>query len=88
MQTPDGRELPLREWSKELGIEYTPSLVFFDPEGEEVFRTEGYLKSFHIHGALDYVSTGAYLRQPNFQRYLQKRRAAVEALGFEVDLMD
>jgi hypothetical protein len=37
---------------------------------------------------LDYVATAAYLRQPNFQRYLQKRRAALEARGFEVDLMD
>jgi thioredoxin-related protein len=88
VQTPDGRKLTVREWAKELGIEYTPSLVFFDAGGTEVFRTEGYLRSFHIHGALDYVSTGAYLRQPNFQRYLQERRAALEARGFEVDLMD
>ena len=49
---------------------------------------EGYLKSFHIHGAMDYVATGAYLRQLSFQRYLQERRAALEARGFTVDLMD
>lgn len=88
VQTPDGRELPLRAWSQELGIEYTPSLVFFDPQGREVFRTAGYLKGFHIHGALDYVATGAYVWQPNFQRYLQARRAALEARGFKVELME
>jgi len=88
IQTPDGRELPARDWAAELGVEYTPSLVFFDAGGKEVFRTEGYLRTFHIHGALDYVSTGAYLRQPSFQRYLQERRGALEARGFRVDLMD
>ena len=88
VQTPDGRELTARAWAAQLRIEYTPSLVFFDPEGREVFRTEGYLRSFHIHGALDYVSTGAYLRQPSFQRYLSERRHAMEARGFQVDLMD
>jgi hypothetical protein len=50
--------------------------------------TECYLKSFHNHGAMDYVATGAYLRQPNSRRYLQARRSALEAMGIEVDLMD
>lgn len=88
IQTPDGRERPTRDWAEEMGIEYTPSLVFFDADGEEVFRTEGYLKSFHIQGAFDYVSTGAYRWQPSFQRYLSERRAALEARGIRVDLMD
>jgi thioredoxin-related protein len=80
--------LPLKAWSSDLGIEYTPSLVFFDPQGHEVFRTAGYLKAFHIHGALDYVATGAYRWQPNFQRYVEARRGALEARGFKVDLME
>ncbi|NEV63656.1 thioredoxin family protein [Thiorhodococcus minor] len=88
VQTPDGRELPARDWAEEMGIEYTPSLVFFDADGQEVFRTEGYLKSFHIQGAFDYVATGAYRWQPSFQRYLSERRAALEARGIQVDLME
>lgn len=88
VQTVDGREIPIRDWAAELGIKYTPSLLFFDAAGREVFRTEGYFKSFHIHGALDYVATGAYQREPSFQRYLAERRARLAALGIEVDLMD
>jgi thioredoxin-related protein len=88
VQTVDGREIPIRDWAAELGIKYTPSLVFFDAAGREVFRTEGYFKAFHIHGALDYVATGAYLREPSFQRYLAARREALSALGVEADLMD
>jgi thioredoxin-related protein len=88
IQTPDGRQIPIRDWAAELGITYTPSLVFFDAAGQEVFRTEGYFKAFHIHGALDYVATGSYVRQPNFQRWLAARRQALVDRGFDVDLME
>jgi len=88
LQTPDGRELPVRDWARELDVKYAPALVFFDVEGQEVFRTEAYLKSFHVHGAIDYVVSGAYKAQPNFQRFLQHRTDALHARGFEVDLMD
>ncbi len=87
IQTPDGRELPIRDWAAELGINYTPSLVFFDSEGAEVFRTDGYLRGFHTHGVLDYVATGAYAHQPNFQRWLQHRTDALHARGIDYDLM-
>ena len=88
VQTPDGRDLSARDWAKELQIQYTPSLVFFDPAGREVFRVEGYLKSFHVQAAMDYVATGAYVRQPSFPRYLTARRQALTARGIKVDLME
>jgi len=88
VQTPDGRELPARDWATELGVVYTPSLVFFDDSGREVFRSGAYLKAFHIHGALDYVATGAYEHQPSFQRFLQHRTDALHARGIDIDLMD
>lgn len=88
IQTPDGRMLKIRDWAKELDVKFAPSLVFFDTAGKEVFRTEAYLKTFHIHGAIDYVVSGAYKAQPNFQRYLQHRTDALHARGFEVDLMN
>jgi thioredoxin-related protein len=88
IQTPDGREIPLDQWAKELNVNYAPSMVFFDTQGNEVFRTEAYLKTFHVHGAIDYVVSGAYQAQPNFQRYLQHRTDALHARGFEVELLD
>lgn len=86
--TPDGRETTVRQWAQDMGVIYAPTLVFFDTKAQEVFRTEAYLKSFHIHGALDYVKTGDYAAQPEFQRYLQDRRAEMEARGIKVDLWD
>jgi hypothetical protein len=63
-------------------------MVMFDADGREVFRTEAYLKSFHVQSALDYVLSGAYAEQPSFQRFIQARAAALEAQGIHVDLMD
>jgi thioredoxin-related protein len=88
VQTPDGRELPARDWARELGIQFAPSLVFFGADGKEVFRTEAYLRTYHLHGAIDYVVSGAWRHQPNFQRFLQHRTDLLHARGFEVDLME
>ncbi len=85
---PGGVQRTVSEWTKELGIQYVPSMLFFDPTGKEVFRAEAFLKTFHTHAAMDYVSTGAYLSQPNFQRYVQSRAAEMEAQGITVDLME
>lgn len=84
--TPDGRQLTAREWAAELNIQNGPSLVFFDGDGNEVFRAEAYLKAFHTQGIMDYVSSGGYLEQPNFQRWLGAKADRLEAQGIHVDL--
>jgi thioredoxin-related protein len=88
LQTPAGEQVTAAAWARQLGIQYLPSLVMFDANGKEVFRTEAYLRAFHIQSALDYVSSGAYLSQPNFQRYIQTRADALRAQGIHVDVMD
>jgi thioredoxin-related protein len=88
VQTPGGSDTTAAEWAKQLGIQYAPTLVMFDHGGREVFRTEAYLKAFHIQSSLDYVLSGAYREQPSFQRFVQARADALEAQGIHVDLMD
>lgn len=88
LQTPDGSNMPVHQWAQSLGIQYAPSMVFFDAKGKEVFRVEAYLKSFHLLAAIDYVATAAYLHQPSFQRFIQRRADALHAAGFEFDLME
>jgi thioredoxin-related protein len=88
LTTPAGERTTAREWAQSLGIQYAPSLLFFDRQGSEVFRSEGYLRAFHVHGVLDYVRSGAYLRQPEFQRYLQERRADFAKRGLSTDLWE
>ncbi len=86
--TPDGRTLTSTEWAAALRINYAPSLLFFDAEGREVFRTEAYLRGFHTQAAMEYVLSGSYREQPSFQRFVQTRADALEAQGVHIDLME
>lgn len=83
----DGRVVTASRWARELDIRFAPSMVFFDADGREVFRTEAYLKAFHQQSAMAYVHSGAYRQQPNFQRFLQARSDEMRARGIEVDIM-
>jgi len=82
----DGSRTDSAAWAKALGIGYVPAIVLFDPRGREAFRTEAYLRPFHLAGALEYVSSGAYTREPSFQRFLQGRAEAMRSRGERVDL--
>lgn len=86
LKTPAGRRLPTREWIQEQKIQYTPTLVFFDTTGKEVFRTEAYLRPFHLQSAMDYVASGAYKTQREFQRFVQERADQMREQGIEVEL--
>ncbi len=85
---PDGKRSKIIDWAKQLDIKYAPSLVFFNDKGEEVFRSDAYLKAFHTQSVMDYVISGAYQSQPNFQRYIDSRADALRKQGIEVDLME
>lgn len=87
VQTPTGETLPARDWARKIGVFYTPSLVFFDAGGREVFRVEGYLRPFHLASSLDYVASGAYRSQPEFQRFIEARAAERREKGEQVELM-
>jgi len=84
--TPDGLRMPAEEWARVLQIAYTPSVVFFDAGGREVFRIEAYLRPFHLAASLDYVASEAYLREPSFQRFIQSRARSMRGRGEAVDL--
>src|SRR5262245_42253877 len=84
--TPDGRTMTEERWGRALGVAYTPSMVFFDASGGEVFRMEAFLQPFHLASGLDYVASGAYRKQPSFQRFIQQRGEKIRAAGKRVEL--
>lgn len=86
--TPDGSQQKVYDWAKKLNINYAPSLLYFNDKGDEVFRSDGYLKAFHVQSVMDYVTTAAYLEQPNFQRYIDSRADHLREQGIEVNIMD
>ncbi|HRI18083.1 MAG TPA: hypothetical protein PL196_06135 [Burkholderiaceae bacterium] len=83
---PDGRKLAAQAWARELGIGYTPTVVFFDAGGREVFRIEGYQRPFHLAGSFEYVASGGYRTEPEFQRYLRAKAERMRAAGQPVEL--
>ncbi|VAW65909.1 thioredoxin SoxW [hydrothermal vent metagenome] len=87
MTRPDGTRSSIRHWAKALNIQYAPSLLYFDSQGREVFRSDAYLKSFHIQSVMDYVSSEAYKKEANFQRYIDKRAAHLREQGVVIELM-
>ncbi|HEX6828305.1 MAG TPA: hypothetical protein VF104_04935, partial [Burkholderiales bacterium] len=62
-----------------------PTVVFFNAAGKEVFRLEAYLKPFHLASSLEYVASGAYRGEPNFQRFIQGRAQRLREQGQAVD---
>lgn len=83
---PDGRSIAADAWARTLGIGYTPSIVFFDARGREVFRVEGYQRPFHLAGSFEYVASGGYRTEPEFQRWLRDKAERLRAAGKPVDL--
>ncbi len=73
--------------SRRIESAYLPAMVFF-AEGAEVFRTEAYLKPFHLSSALDYVASRSYAREPSFQRFVQARAESRRTRGERVELWD
>lgn len=84
--TPSGQVTNEAGWARTLNIGYTPSIVFFDERGKEVFRVEAYLKSFHLQSAFDYVGSKAYRAQPEFQRFVESRAGKIRSAGGKVEL--
>ncbi len=84
--TPDGKNRTASAWARELGLVYAPGAVLFGPDGREIIRIEGMLKAFHVQSVMDYAASGAYLRQPEFQRYVEERAAALREKGVAVEL--
>jgi thioredoxin-related protein len=67
--TPDGRRMTPREWAAELKLFYTPTLIFFDIYGREIFRIDSVVQFFRLAGVLRYVAEKAYESHPNFQQW-------------------
>ena len=82
-----GEIVSAKSFAKKLDVMHSPSFIFFNKDGEDIFRIDAYMKSFHTQSVLDYIASGAYKKQSNFQRYIGKRAERLEAQGFHVDLM-
>ncbi len=83
---PDGRKTTAQDFARLLAVTFTPTIVFFDASNREVYRIDGYLRPFHLATSLEYVASGAYRTEPEFQRYVRAKADRMRAAGQTVDL--
>ena len=84
--TPDGRRLPVRDWVRQLGVNYAPGIVLFDADGHEVIRWESSFRVFHTLGMFDYVASQSYRKEPSFQRFLAAKTEHIREAGLDVNI--
>ena len=78
--------MPVREWVRQLGVNYAPGIVLFDNTGKEIIRWESSFRVFHTMGMFDYITTGAYLTEPSFQRFLSGQAEHIREAGRDVNI--
>lgn len=60
-----------KQFSAQLKANFTPSLLFFDRRGKEVFRLSGYHPPYQFRAALEFVADKHYQRE-DFRHYLAR----------------
>ena len=76
--TPDGRSLTPREWAQELDIFYAPTILLFDPAGNEVVRVDSVIQFYRLWGILDYVNKEGYKKVADYQTWRLQQRELSE----------
>jgi thioredoxin-related protein len=84
--TPEGQRMPVRDWVRQLGVNYAPGIVLFDSAGKEVIRWESSFRVFHTAGMFDYIASGQYRKEPSFQRFLSARTEHIREAGLDVNI--
>jgi len=76
--TPTGQKTTAKQWAAQEGIFYTPSLLFFDQQGKEVFRVESVIHHIRLNQVLKYILQGGYEETPIFERWISRQLTVEE----------
>jgi thioredoxin-related protein len=67
----NGDEWTESSYSVKQGVNFTPTLLFYDKGGHEALRLSGYYPPYKFRAALEYVADGHY-RNEDFRTYLER----------------
>jgi thioredoxin-related protein len=73
--TPAGTRTTAVQWAADMELFYAPTIIFFDDGGQEIIRIDSVVKFHRLRGVLEYVLSGAWRTQPNFQLWREQRAA-------------
>lgn len=71
--TPRGERTSARDWADQLGLYYTPTLIFYDRHGEEIIRVDSVVHFNRLRSVLRYVLEKGYLTYKNYQDWREHR---------------
>jgi thioredoxin-related protein len=71
--TPAGERTTAAEWAAQLGLFYAPSIIFFDEKGGEILRVDSVVRFYRLRNVLNYITSKAYLDEPDYQRWRMTR---------------
>lgn len=66
-----GKEMSEKVFADQEKVNLTPTLVFYDRDGIEALRLQGYYPPYKFRAALEFVADGHYRDEP-FRDYLQR----------------
>lgn len=75
MVSPSGEELPVKEFAKRIGADFTPATYFFDLEGQPRLRIIGFNPADRFLSAMRYVAEEHY-HEGTFREFLAAERKA------------
>jgi thioredoxin-related protein len=83
MTDPRGTQLPIKRFAELEGAGFSPTLVFYAPDGTRVARAVGYLSPERFTAMLDYVVTAQYRSEalPDYYKRVSPKAAARAAGG-------
>lgn len=73
-----GEATTAKEWAKSLDIFYAPTIVFFDPKGDEIIRVDSVTQFYRLLGVMDYVNKKGYKKFSNYQDWRVQQRQLIK----------
>ena len=67
--TPSGEKTTAKKWSKQLDLSLSPTLLFFNRQGNEIFRANSVVRLYHMKKLLSYILSEAYLTHTSLQNW-------------------
>lgn len=65
--TPDGSKVTATEWSQQLNLNYSPTIIFFDESGNEIIRIDSVVWVNRLGRVLEFITTKGYQKYDSFQ---------------------
>ncbi|MBF0186894.1 MAG: thioredoxin fold domain-containing protein [Magnetococcales bacterium] len=67
-----GRSMREKALARSMGVHFTPTIIYYDGKGKELFRITGFWQPFHLIASMEYVRKGLY-KTMNFQDYIHEK---------------